>query len=272
MSNVPTYLCHIAISPSSVAQALFVVDRWGKWGSHSLWVLENIVDTVLGSDVLSHYCSKQVASVKLPEMNMVANHAFVENKNSAKQGGRKVNISHTVVLPWGRCEGSVTLLSSSVDWYHSWLLGSCNSVSPKANLWMFNQTVLVPSYLDVGVSCFWNFPWNPGFCKMFLLGIRDVSHQSCHCWTWRYPITPGTKCWGEWSQREHLGTLRMLCLLPHMYCIVWDFSLLVGKFPFLITQQENVYLVEEMINYIKTSICNKILARFEVIGLQGRTA
>lgn len=173
MSRVPTYSCHIIVSPSDVAQTLLVVDKWGKWGSCSLWVSENTVKTVLGSDVLSYYCSKKAPPAKLPysrpEKNMVANCVFFgKNKNSEKQGGRKANISHTLVLPQGRYEGYGTLLSSSVHWCCSWPLSSCDPGRLKANLWLFNQTMLVPCNLDVRSAVYENF-------------LRILASVRCYC-------------------------------------------------------------------------------------------
>lgn len=177
MSNVPTCLCHILISPFKVAQPLLVADRRGEWGSYSLWVLERIVDIIysLGSDVLSHYGSEMVPSVKLPysrpEMTMVANHPFWEKQNLRKTG-RKEN---ALILLWGRDEGWVTLRSSSMDWHCIWPLRSHNPVSLKANLWMFNQTVLVPSNLDMGVSWLWKFTWNSVRCYCGGVGMSAIS-------------------------------------------------------------------------------------------------
>lgn len=103
-----------------------------------LWVLERIVDIILGSDVLSHYGSEMVPSVKLPysrpEMTMVANHPFWERQKLRKTGMKKGKYFLSLILAWGRDEGCVTLRSSSMDWYCIWPLGSCNPVSLKANL------------------------------------------------------------------------------------------------------------------------------------------
>lgn len=177
--------------------------------------------------------------------------------------------------PFSHGEGmkAVSLLrSSSVDWYCIWPLGSYNPVSPKTNLRMFNQTVLVPSNLDVGVSCLWKFTWNPDFCKVLLWGIRDVSHKSCGSWACRYnPLLQGQSAEESGLRENILGHIRVLYLLSHTHFIAQNHFLAVWKVSFLITQQENAHLMEDMINCITTSICTKIFARFEVIGLQGRT-
>lgn len=107
---------------------------------------------------------------------------------------------------------------------------------------------------------------------MLLWGIRDVSHKSCRSWACRYDPLLQRQSAEDSGLRENIfGHIRMLCLLSHTHFIEQNHLLAVWKVSFLITQQENVHLMEDMINCITTSICNKIFARFEVIGLQGRT-
>lgn len=107
---------------------------------------------------------------------------------------------------------------------------------------------------------------------MLLWGIRDGSHKSCGSWACRYhPLLQGQSAEESGLRGNILGHIRVLCLLSHTHFIAQNYFLAVWKVSFLITQQENAHLMEDMINCITTSICTKIFARFEVIGLQGRT-